>query len=292
MDSQNSLYSTFDDEFEVEAIPSSFPFDGSQSNNGKKRVPRKHNFTVEEDLLLVSAWLNVSLDAVTSNNQTHKTYWERIHDYFHEHKIFQSERNSNSLMKRWSNINLAVGKFCGCFAQIEGLNQSGKTDQDKIQDSKALYQKIQGLAFPYEHCWNILRFQQKWLQVIDKHKSKKKTKRFENDSPSNSSPIDLEDNECDVFTSSERPYGRDAAKEKIKNRKTKFSENSPDMRMASCMEQFVECKQKHYEERKSIRERDHEEAIMKMDLSNMNEFQVMYWKKKQEEILQGKGWIE
>ncbi|KAL3632023.1 hypothetical protein CASFOL_025007 [Castilleja foliolosa] len=326
MDSQNIYHPTFDDKFEVESLPLPSPFEELQSNNGKKKASRKHNFSIEEDLMLVSAWLNVSLDAGTSGNQTHKTYWGRMHDYFHEHKTFQSDRNSNSLMKRWSIINLAVCKFCGFFAQVEGLNQSGKTDQDKIQDSKMLYQNTQGLSFPYEHCWNILRFQEKWIQVTyknkskkkakrsendsrsnsspigledneldvfftssemtDKNKSKKKAKRSENDSPSNLSPIGLEDNELDVFTSSEMTHGID-----VENRKINIFENSPDMRMASCMEQFVECKRNYYEERKKKSDRDHEESVMSKDLSNMNEFQVLYWKKKQEEILREKGWI-
>ncbi|KAL3626458.1 hypothetical protein CASFOL_030007 [Castilleja foliolosa] len=58
MDSQDTYYPTFGDEFEVEPIPSSFQFDESQSNHGKKKVHRKQNFSIGEDLVLVSAWLN------------------------------------------------------------------------------------------------------------------------------------------------------------------------------------------------------------------------------------------
>ena len=39
-----------------------------------KRSQRGANFTVDEDIKLVSAWLNVSLDAVTSTDQKHKTF--------------------------------------------------------------------------------------------------------------------------------------------------------------------------------------------------------------------------
>ena len=39
-----------------------------------KRGQRGINFTIDEDIKLVSAWLNVSLDALTSTDQKHKTF--------------------------------------------------------------------------------------------------------------------------------------------------------------------------------------------------------------------------
>ncbi|CAL5362865.1 unnamed protein product [Camellia sinensis] len=85
-----------------------------------------------EDNMVVSAWLNTSLDAVYRNEQKSKTFWRRVGEYFHEHKTFISERNNNSLMNRWSIIQLGTNKFCGYFAQIEALHQSGVNEQDKI----------------------------------------------------------------------------------------------------------------------------------------------------------------
>jgi hypothetical protein len=53
---------------------------------------RSKNFTVKEDEMLVSAWLNVSLDPVRGVNQIKNTYWKRIHDYFHAHKDVDFDR--------------------------------------------------------------------------------------------------------------------------------------------------------------------------------------------------------
>jgi hypothetical protein len=39
-------------------------------------------FTVEEDLLIVSTWLNTSMDPITGNQQKHNFYWEKIYKYF------------------------------------------------------------------------------------------------------------------------------------------------------------------------------------------------------------------
>ncbi|KAJ0039968.1 hypothetical protein Pint_27635 [Pistacia integerrima] len=115
------------------------------------------NFTAEEDLLIVSTWLNTSLDVVQGNEKKHKTYWARLWEYFHKYTTFESERTQVSLINHWSTIQLATNKFCGCYAQIESRNQSGVKEQDKIANAKFLYQELNKGTFQFEHCWNILR---------------------------------------------------------------------------------------------------------------------------------------
>ncbi|KAK4604583.1 hypothetical protein RGQ29_012881, partial [Quercus rubra] len=86
------------------------------------RGQRVINFTVDEDIKLVSAWLNVSLDAVTLTDQKHTTFWERIWFTFHNDKKFNHIRDS--LNSRWSTIQRETNKFYGCLAQIENRNES------------------------------------------------------------------------------------------------------------------------------------------------------------------------
>ena len=49
---------------------------------------RGNNFSIEEDVLLVSAFLKVNQDVVQSTNQKHTTYWSRIWEYYHQWKTF------------------------------------------------------------------------------------------------------------------------------------------------------------------------------------------------------------
>ena len=100
----------------------------------KKSITKKSqwesNFTVDEDIKLVSAWLNVSLDAVTLTDQKHTTFWDRIWSTFHNDKKFN--RSKDFLCSRWSTIQRETNKFCGYLAQIENWNESGKTEHDKV----------------------------------------------------------------------------------------------------------------------------------------------------------------
>ena len=79
------------DSYEFEDVFSQPPSQ-SQSRNqqsqpqqdvvNSKKGKRSKNFLIEEDMLLISAWLNVSMDSVQGNNQTHTRYWDRIWKYF------------------------------------------------------------------------------------------------------------------------------------------------------------------------------------------------------------------
>ena len=103
-----------------------------QQEPSTKQKHRARNFTIEEGNLLVSAWLNISMDAVHGNEQKSGRYWDRVVEYFHTYKKFNSNRNGSSLMHRCSTIQLAVNKFCGYFVQIESRQQSGRNEQDKV----------------------------------------------------------------------------------------------------------------------------------------------------------------
>jgi hypothetical protein len=116
----------------------------SQSMQVNRAVPstrpnhkRSKNFSDHEDEVLVSAWLNISLDPVVGKDQKGGRYWSRICDYFHEHKTCSSKRTINSLMHRWETIQKSVNKFCGCLTRIELRRQSGTTMQDKVHTTFA-----------------------------------------------------------------------------------------------------------------------------------------------------------
>jgi hypothetical protein len=97
-----------------------------------KKLNRVTNFTTEEDILLLSGWLNNSMDTIQENGQKHKYYWTRVWEYFHKENTFSSKRTANSLMNQWSTIQLGTNNFCGFLAQIERRNQSGVNEQDNF----------------------------------------------------------------------------------------------------------------------------------------------------------------
>ncbi|XP_052190871.1 glutathione S-transferase T3-like isoform X2 [Diospyros lotus] len=269
---------------------------------------------MQEDLMLVSAWLNISMDAIYGNDQTKQRYWERVHAYFHQYKDFESDRSPNSLMHRWSTIQLAVSKFQVYYSQIDGRNQSETTELDKISQAMEMYRSLQKSTFTFLHCWHELRHAPKFCSTS----SKKKSKISQNESPATSSPstpdsvnlldIDVRSNEPSL----ERPIG-DAAKEcgrkdkskvieasdeEIKNMLTEMTEKRMQSKMILIEQanemlrlkrEKVELAREKIELERRKEEREqmiYEERIIGIDISEMDELQAEYYKSLKLEIIQ------
>ncbi|KAK7838122.1 glutathione s-transferase t3 [Quercus suber] len=101
-------------------------------NASSAKGKRGSNFSVEEDKLLVAAWLNSSVDAVSSNEQTSNTFRKKVWVYFQKYNTSGTTRTVVSLLSRWGAISERVNKFAGCMAQASALHQSGTTEEDKV----------------------------------------------------------------------------------------------------------------------------------------------------------------
>ncbi|PAN05650.1 hypothetical protein PAHAL_1G141000 [Panicum hallii] len=190
---------------------------------------RSKNFSDHEDEVLVSGWLNISLDPVVGKDQKDGRYWSLICEYFHEHKTCSSKRTINSLMHRWESIQKCVNKFCGCLTRIELRCQSGTTMQDKVAEACALYKSEDehSKAFQFMHCWNKLRTQPKWLAKVDElaaaKTSNKRQKTSSTADPSATLPSEIgqgavEGLEANALT---RPIGKKKAKAALLQEKKK-----------------------------------------------------------------------
>ncbi|KAH7841729.1 hypothetical protein Vadar_033515 [Vaccinium darrowii] len=100
--------------------------------SSSKKPPRHINFTMEEDKMLVSAWLNISMDPC-----------------------------------RWSTIQICTNKFSSCYSKVLSLNQSGINEENKIQNAKDMYKQFNGSAFLFEHCWRMTMLQLATDSVVD-----------------------------------------------------------------------------------------------------------------------------
>ena len=98
-----------------------------------RKLKRTKNFSVEEDKLIVSAWLNTSKYAITGNEQQYGALWQRILQYFELHGGNHGERSQSFIKSHWSDINAKCSKFVGFHSQIESLRQSGHTEQNNVR---------------------------------------------------------------------------------------------------------------------------------------------------------------
>jgi len=97
-----------------------------------KKSQRSKNFSLKEDCLLVSAWLNTSKDPITGVEQQTKQFWARVHAYFVENGGNLNNCSQISISSKWQEINREVGKFVGFVTQIENHQQSGMTEESRV----------------------------------------------------------------------------------------------------------------------------------------------------------------
>ncbi|XP_042988590.1 uncharacterized protein LOC122316116 [Carya illinoinensis] len=273
---------------------------------GVRKSVRGANFTPEEDKLLVSAWLNCSLDAVQGTDQKHSQLWEKIFEYFQQFKETTTERTIKSLIHRWSVIQKATNKFCAKLAQVEGLNQSGMTDQDKFDKAKVMYQALEKCSFQFEHCWHLLKDQPKWIWRTTKEDPKRRKTMSPSPTPTRCSGSTIDsafDMEADEVMENEvieldRPIGRKAEKGKRKAQSKQAEENFQLRKMKLEAKKMVIEREKelakirHEDERLRLEAqkvelatKESDQRIMMMDVSGMPELQRLYFQQLQREIM-------
>nr|POE92518.1 hypothetical protein CFP56_37962 [Quercus suber] len=93
---------------------------------------RGGNFSVDEDLLLISAWLKIGMDAVHGTEQKGDKFWTKIWESFCKNYTYRTTRSSTSLSSQWGNINRETSRFAGFMAKVEARNSSGGTDEDNV----------------------------------------------------------------------------------------------------------------------------------------------------------------
>ncbi|PAN05925.1 hypothetical protein PAHAL_1G138800 [Panicum hallii] len=174
------------------------------NNKKKKKVSQRGKaFSKEEDRAICSTFLHVSTDPIIGTNQSAAGYYARMHQHFTEN-IGASSRTKISIENRWTTIQKAVSKFCGFYAAIERRNESGKNEQDRINDSIRMYEDTE--PWQFHHCWVVLRGEPKW------HEKMAETNMGQKANQKHSQDSETEINSMHTGSAlPERPEGRDSA---------------------------------------------------------------------------------
>ena len=97
-----------------------------------RKSQKTKNFSIEEDKFIVSAWLNMSKDAIIGNEQQGGAFYQRILQYLELHGGNHEERSQSSIKRHWTDIDAKCSKFIIFYSQIERLRQSGHTEQNNV----------------------------------------------------------------------------------------------------------------------------------------------------------------
>ncbi|XP_056855497.1 glutathione S-transferase T3-like [Raphanus sativus] len=181
---------------------------GTEASNPHGVTPaapkQRRKWTQEDDIVLISSWLNTSKDAVVGNEQRAGTFWDRVTAYYaaSPHAAGCLARKTGDCKQRWHKINDHVSKFCGSYAAATRQKSSGQNEVDVLKQAHHLFFIHHNKKFTLEHAWRELRYDHKWRDITNNDDNKKKKRKNE----------EGEDSVPSEASGSKRPPGVKAAK--------------------------------------------------------------------------------
>ncbi|XP_057747348.1 glutathione S-transferase T3-like [Arachis stenosperma] len=277
--SPNSPYSDFANPRGLDAI------DLNDDDIEDRRQDSIQHWHWEEDEMLISAWLNVSIDPVVGTDQKGETFWSRIHSYCVEF-CTDMTRGVVACKKRWYKINKAVAQFAGCYDQASRNIRSGSNADDIKELAYKLYSTNYGQKFTFERHWNMLRLEQKWRsQLPTQSGGSKRTKVSATGAYSSSSNPETPLADEPGVDSPVRPQGSKKSKRRGKG-KAQMSEDCSERKSSvvkklSLMEDIKNVREKELMEREKEREEEKEHRAKMMAIKE-KELQIQAAMKEQE----------
>jgi len=131
-----------DDEVDVEEETQA-----SEDLGGKGKKKRKsgepsvgrYKWAPKEYECLAEAWKMVSMDPITSSNQSGDTYWIRIKAAFDERKMVDPkfnttymDRGAKAMANHWAAIQTACNKWHGVQEEVNARPESGASADQKV----------------------------------------------------------------------------------------------------------------------------------------------------------------
>ena len=134
----------------------------SRAQTGEDRKQRC-KWSIVEDLVLISAWLNTSKDPVVGSEQRAGTFWKRIEAYYNASpKVVGLPKREKNCKQRWGKINEGVCKFVGSYDAATKQRPSGQSEDDVLKAAHEIFLNDYKVNFSLEHAWRELRNDQKW----------------------------------------------------------------------------------------------------------------------------------
>ncbi|XP_066160044.1 uncharacterized protein [Oryza sativa Japonica Group] len=130
---------------------------GSQ-DDGKARM----YYTRDEDLRLVSAWLENSTDPIEGNARKGDTYWRQVADTYNATTEDDRKRDPKHLKGHWHKHTRKVSAFNGIYVQLRDNYQSGRSEEMLMDQAMELYQSREGHPFTLGYWWKAVRDSPKW----------------------------------------------------------------------------------------------------------------------------------
>ncbi|KAL6896815.1 hypothetical protein ACP4OV_007387 [Aristida adscensionis] len=187
----------------------------SSSEEGGRKGTRM-NWTEQENLRLLTSWLNNSVDPIDGNDKKSDYYWRAVAAEYNSNTAINSRKRTVMQCKtHWGGIKRDVTKFCGVYSRARSTYCSGQSDDMLMDKAREWFKKEnKGKPFTLEYMWKELKDQPKWRRIAQQDSKNKRTKVSESGAYTSSSNQDTEEES----SKEKRPEGQKRAKARQKRK--------------------------------------------------------------------------
>ncbi|KAG2227389.1 hypothetical protein INT45_004345 [Circinella minor] len=261
------------------------------TSNASKKSGREGflNYSIAEDLQLCESWLKISKNSVVETDQESVAFWENIRAHFSENlKESRCERTAKGLMNRWGRyIQKNVLKYCIYYEQVQNLRQSREEHELGEQSlAKDMYIRFERKPFLFEHCWEVLRADEKWKSRVKDFKDKQMAFKTNKDKNKEVSAGPLTVTLVDEGAESSSNANSLPAKQKTAEEQEALKRKI-NQALENELEFLIETKKKRkYLHQLVVEEqRKNDYNIMAMDLSKLDHISRQYFENEKRKIL-------
>jgi hypothetical protein len=199
---------------------------GNDNARTEKRIMRN----VDEEVRLMSAWLEHSTDSTCGADKAGGQYWSEVVATYNKTTTANRRRTVKQCKDRWHKVNKLTDLFECSYVKARRVFTSGYSHEQWMESAHGFYlednKENKDVVGPFllEKVWKICRDVPKWKTYNEMLKNARKRKSFHLEG-------DSEENEDTVDEMPERPIGQKAAKKAAlaaKSGKLKGSSSSDD----------------------------------------------------------------
>ncbi|XP_076895661.1 glutathione S-transferase T3-like [Bidens hawaiensis] len=225
-------------------------------------------WSVQEELALAQAWVDVSEHPIVGNEQTIDDLWDRVEvKFFEDMGKGPDYRRRDQITGKLTHINKKVNKYIGVYEECARNQKSGTNDVDLHKKVAARYQDDGHTGNIPLELWEVLIATPKWQQLRLDERASGSNKRSSADVDIDASP--------DASDGRSRTHGSASGAEEVGKIMVE------QMRLFNLRE----------DERERRRIDKEEMEIMAVDLDTLTGFKRRWYEKKQKEIAEKNEWV-
>ncbi|XP_042401104.1 glutathione S-transferase T3-like [Zingiber officinale] len=131
--------------------PSEVPELSNERSLGVHNTKRT-KWSMDEEIHLTKAWINISTNPIISNDQKEQTFWKRSADYYKYRADEFVEQPWVKVKSHFYKLHLMVNEFTAIYNNFYTYRESGWTDENVLKRAYKMWQENHcNKSINYEH---------------------------------------------------------------------------------------------------------------------------------------------